>query len=351
MSMWHQLQSMRTEMNDLRRENQGLQASVTSMTTQANTPAPSLPTVAPGPMQPKKKLPDPARFSGVKVEFPNWRETVRSKLVVDGDYIGAEDIQTHYVLALLDGDAAIWASTWREDNKGTNRFVPERLLTHLAAGFEDRQLQQKAVRKLRTITQGNRSFASFLLEFDQSLIKAGAGNWDDKAKIAFLSQGLSPTLSDRLVAVEEPTKYRSYCDLLQSIDDKLRFNDHSRQRTTPRQRPLQQIFLTDGRDAGNPKEEAPLPTPAPSDASDMMDWTKTSTVRRARWVSEEELKARKKAGACLRCGIREHRIKDCRFLPPIRPTRAAAVDMKSTSEAEAEVMYTSMDGSDTVLKE
>ena len=101
MSMWQQLQNMQTEMNSLRRENQGLQATITSITSRANTPAPSLPPAPLGPVQPKKKLPDPAKFSGAKAEFPNWRETVRSKLAVDGAYIGTLDVQTHYVLTLL----------------------------------------------------------------------------------------------------------------------------------------------------------------------------------------------------------------------------------------------------------
>ena len=51
-----------------------------------------------------------------------------------------------------------------------------------------------------------------------------------------------------------------------------------------------------------------------------MDWQPTvGSVRRAKWVSKEEMEDRRKNGNCLRCGSNEHHVKRCPYLPARRP--------------------------------
>src|SRR5437762_12588003 len=116
-NVWQQLRNMQADMANLHRENQELRAALSSMPTRANTPATTLLAASQGPVPAKKKLPNPPKFGGSKAEFPNWRETIRAKLAVDGAYIGTPEIQTYYVLALLEEDAALWAGTWRIDKR------------------------------------------------------------------------------------------------------------------------------------------------------------------------------------------------------------------------------------------
>jgi hypothetical protein len=68
-------------------------------------------------------------------------------------------------------------------------------------------------------------------------------------------------------------------------------NGHARQKTTPRQCPSEQAFLTAGMISLASSAETTSSLPADSNA---MDWTKTNTALRALWVSKEELKKHEK---------------------------------------------------------
>jgi hypothetical protein len=270
---------------------------------------------------------------------------VRAKLKVDSVLFNSLENQTYYVAALLEGKARQWADPWVQSNEGTATFVPEGLLDHLAKGFEDRQLKEKAIRKIQTITQGSRSFTAYLAEFEQCLLNAKAGGWSDEVKIAFLSGGISPTLRGQLLLAQEPTRYEDFCDLAQRLDNHARFPTGVRQGTVSRQQQNNEKSPATSARPSVSSSETANPITRREPRLNATDQAKADT-RRARWVSEEELKARREAGACLRCGNKNHMIRECRLLPPIRPARVAAIGTTQSSEAMEEVMHTAGEAKD-----
>jgi hypothetical protein len=76
-------------------------------------------------------------------------------------------------------------------------------------------------------------------------------------------------------------------------------------------------------------------------ASDGMDWDPEPEVRvaavgtnkqRAKHVSQDVLRVRRRKRLCLRCGHPGHRIDECSFLPPLE-LRQRTVDLRADDDS------------------
>ena len=104
------------------------------------------------------------------------------------------------------------------------------------SAFSDPQKIQKAIGKLNSFKQTNKTFRDFHYEFEQALLEANGWNWDDAVKKGYLRQGLSYELKAAVVAQIEPASYLAFVDQLRTVADNLESLKQSswkpRQRTT-----------------------------------------------------------------------------------------------------------------------
>jgi hypothetical protein len=183
--------------------------------------------------------------------------------------------------------------------------------------FADPQSTEKALRKLRVLKQGEKTFGKYLQEFEQLILEAGGDEWEDAVKRNYLDEGLNEAMATTLAGQYNlPQGFDEYCGALSVIGDKVAaLKQYKTPATNKNAKPVGQTFITAAPSTPPPSSapKAPLST-----SPEAMDWIKTSAVR-ATWVGQKEIDARKKSGACLRCGARGHLIKACKFLPAIKP--------------------------------
>lgn len=244
--------------------------------------------------------------------WPQFELKLRAKLQIDGNVLGDDERKIYRLFAYLSGVAAQRALPWIE-NYAANSTVGE-FLDHLRATFGDPTREKKALTRLNTLRQGKKTFAEFIPEFDQVLIEAGAGQWQDRAKVGFLQAAINLELRERLVGLPQSTNYVDYCTQLREVSQQLEELSAIKSRSGRyRGRDTKPGFSTQGQlDAGS---NAP--------GGDQMDWEPTQAVRlnasaprqrpRARipGVSEEVIQDRVRHQACLRCGRTGHRHRQC----------------------------------------
>ena len=263
--------------------------------------------IVPQPTRQKESLPKLSTFSGMRNEYEGWVIEARSKIQSDGGAIGTPQAQMRYIFACLEGDARNLCTAWTTANLADG--TGEELLSYLDSIFKDPNRERTAMQKLTQMRQGEReSFAKFLPRFETELANAGALGYDDRVKISWLDNTLSPLLKSVLVTVYPvPHTYNEYISLLLVISSRQEALLPSRKST---------LFLDKGR----------MPT-----YSDLMDWEPTATTttsnqtknyqvqRRATWVPKQTIEYRKEKGLCFRCGNLGHRVEGCKLLPARRP--------------------------------
>ncbi len=89
-----------------------------------------------------------------------------------------------------------------------------------------------------------------------------------------------------------------------------------------------------------------------------MDWEPTATtkvaktgrepLKRAKWVSKEEIEERRRNRRCFRCGKEGHRIDQCSLLPAQKPTKVKKTRTKdNATDSEPESSSESTTNSST----
>lgn len=260
----------------------------------------------------------------------------RAKVAVERPSIGGPYECVWQIFGYLEGQAAAqvlpWMTTYASDASLVTEGTIDSLFRHLDFLFKDKEAQAKALRGLTSLRQGQRPFQVVLAELQRLLMEAGGHGWEDRQKAAYLDNSLNNDLKDSLITVDKKDSFEEYCAQLQQIADRL--EDRKSRRTNP------------------PKSFAPVPPmAAPSSNTgmdpDRMDWepsasrNRSTSARRARYVSDEEIQRRREEGRCLRCGGSNHRVAQCPFLPPIRPSRSrrvatSRVDPREVHDADLE---------------
>lgn len=259
--------------------------------------------------RPHPKLPDPEKFTGEDLSlFPQFEGKLQAKLEIDAIAIGEEKDRIWYGFSRLEGRAAARIFPWMSTYKGTSNFTLTKFFDQLKIAFQDPAFQDKALTRLNTLRQGNRSFNDLISELDRLLLEAGGHAWDDKVKKGYLRAAVNQTLRDKLITIEEKPSYEEYCLQVKNIADRLaEFKRISTPRSNVGTAPISPGTMV------QPMGKAII--------GDTMDWEPSTSrqSRRAKWVTREELDHRRQDGRCLRCGSSEHHVKTCPYLPPQRP--------------------------------
>jgi len=160
-----------------------------------------------------------------------------------------------------------------------------------------------------------------LAEFDHTILEAGGLHWDEQVKKTFLSNGISETLQEALVATTIPPTYDGYCQMLQTVSNNLEALRFKRKKDTSR---------------------TTVSTPQTGQMGEAMDWEPTPVIaaasmrtKRAKWVPPGTIDERRRRGQCYRCGKDDHVVRDCDLLPAIRPVVQTAAHQQQRVIAES----------------
>lgn len=295
---------------------------------------PPAPPPSPPVKRPRPTLPDPEPYDHTKPElFPQFESKLQAKLIIDAVAIGGPYEQLWYAFGRLKDSAAArihpWMQIYGRDRGSVNEGTLNLLFDEMRFAFKDAQLQQKAIARLNTLRQGKRDFREFLGEFEQLLLEAGGHGWDDDVKRGFLDAAINQDLRKALISVDKKMELTAYCRQLQEVAIRIEeFNRIDNARASRKARPAA------------PRPAVITPQTANSPGPDSMDWAPAgadiNAVRpRAKLVSTEEVKARKKEGRCIRCGAAGHFISRCPYRAPFKP--AAQITAVLTHQPELDL--------------
>jgi hypothetical protein len=256
-----------------------------------------------------EELPKLPEYSGDKTGFRPWLAQVKAKLRVDL-WDKPEDTRVWYIHSRLRGKASTQVQPWVTAAEKMQDLTVDGLLEQLERAYDDPEAMERATRKLSNLTQGSKSFSTFLAEFDRTLLDAGGLGWQDAVKRSYLLNGITLELRQALVATPIPKSYQECCSLLHQVSNNL--------------------DTIKGIKKTNIDRTATMTTTTPhaSGKEDAMEWEAsppviTSTVAsqkvRAKWVTQEVLNGRRDEGSCYRCGKAGHIVRNCTYLPAVRP--------------------------------
>lgn len=338
------IESMRTRMAEMERELQS-----TRPVQRTSPPRNESTSPATDPLKrPRPKIGDIELYNNTdRSLYPQFISKLRAKLNIDKDAIGNAYDRTWYIFSRLTGSAAAQVLPWMDHYAGDMNTVTEQtlrsLLDHLDFTFKDRNLRERAVRALGNLKQANKPFSTLFNEFNRLLMEAGGHDWDSEVKRSYLDNALNHELNDRLVTVEKKENFSEYVVQLQLIADRmeknanqprgLRHNDTNHQVNRP--------------NPPNPNTNPVISmSPVAVPQSDQMDWAPTISRHRSRqtakWVSNEEINARKEQKLCIRCGGSGHFISKCPYDAPRRTNISRTQVAPKLEDSEESIMETQL---------
>lgn len=336
------MQTLMTEIQALRTENEGARTIIEQLRTQQPVPpSPSTATIplAPGPLadpytvrtnRPRPLLPDVTPYTHEdSTLYPAFILNLEMKWKIDGAVHVTSEEKVIYGFGKLQGKAIKKILPWLEARLATKEPLrTEEFRSVMDKAFRDPDVRIKALAKLNRIKQGSHDLLDFLPEFDQIIMEAGALQWDDEAKIAYLQAALNRDLLLSLVAAPMETSYEGYCRQI------LRVNENQRR-------------LLRSKSWINRTSPVVSHQPSTQKVSDTMDWEATTTKAAAsrthpkgsskppaKWVTPEMLAKRREDRGCIRCGLKDHFVRDCTYGPAKRPERVAAVRTVKTQRGD-----------------
>jgi hypothetical protein len=305
------------------------------------------PTPQPHPAQRVRPIvADPPVFNGDRDKYMNWRSLLRVKVAVDHDAIGRGNI-ARYIYSRLGGKALEHARP-RMENIISGAMDEEELISHLDSRFIDHFEIQRAKQSLNKLKQGNMSFTEFLSKYESLADLARTVTQDDDTRIDHLESKLNDDFGVAVsLAIRRFTSngngirnltYQEYVKAVQSLELDLKGREIARGKDNAGNTGIKTIFggvVQNGARRSNNTTVAPPQRMVSENTNrshdvDAMEVDppgpviNSSTARgpRARWVSREELDARKRQGCCLRCGNTGHRIRQCPYAPAAQPNHA-----------------------------
>lgn len=332
--------------NSAKAENETLRTTLDDLKNQQTTVPDEPPTLSvntstaaannePLPSRVRPKHPDPEHFSGENPQdYLPFRMNLRTKFEVDRATFSSSSEQTYYAYSRLKGKASQRMLPWLQAKQDQQQpILLDDFLRAMDNAFKDADYARKALIHVHTMKQGKKDLEEFLSEFDGALLHAGGMGWSDIQKIALLDTAINARLLGHLIGRKQPNTYEGYCAKLRRINQDVRRLEGSGSKSQMYSQPNQVV---------NPPRADP----------DKMDWesthaqlaalrTELSTLKtpqktnhgpRARWASTKELASRKSLGQCLRCGSKDHFVRQCDKRPAQKPAQLAAVETP-TSQA------------------
>ena len=271
---------------------------------------------APQPAGQGEKLPDAPLYDGSRDELRAFVTHLRLKLLSDqGRYPTARQ-RVAYAVGRLRGRAMQQLIPFiREDGETASLDDVEDVIRILQATFGDPDAAATARHKLQALRQGNKEFSAYYAEFSRLVSEL---NWDERATMDALRNGLSIEILEKLIGLPPATNLRTFVDQCQHLDSQIRAIDNLRKlrtgsRTTSHATPRAAPPAFAPAPAQRPAPPStPYYGPAPMDLS-----------ANRRKITPQERAARLAEGRCLYCGGHGHMAAAC----PNKPAtlRAAAV--------------------------
>ena len=209
-----------------------------------------------------------------------------------------------YLTNLLTGRAAQWATaSWSMGAsfcQSYTDFVAElrKVFHHPASG-------QDPGARLSSIQQGSGSVSDYSVDFRVAAAESG---WNDQSLRVTFRRGLSDAVKDQLATREEPSSLDDLINLAIRIDGRLR--------ERRRERALSKSSGSSQSSSAHPLPTSSLTTSPGIRPSTSQTLTEEEPMQLGRTrLTPAEREARFKAGLCLYCGQKGHRISSC----PTRP--------------------------------
>ncbi|KAL2884887.1 Retrotransposon gag protein [Ceratocystis lukuohia] len=294
--------------------------------TPENPPAPQPPQIVYMQPRPQQVLPPLRIFEGDRKKYLDWRLDAANKILIDGEAIGTPLAQLIYIVSCLQGTAKASCREFATRLQSEPNPQVAKLFEHLDKVYKDPAARDYHLTMLRT-PQGNTPFREFFPVFEGHLSQAGGLVWHEDAKIAQLTNVMNPDLCTLMSLMgTEGLTFDQYCDLAMRCS----MNPRCLKIVTGSSRPLP-------------------PTPANGEP---MDWTHSYPAhstrpthdsfgkkfptdqelkgKRAKWVSAEEIMARRAAKVCLRCARPGCGTSRCPLSAAINPSRRTGAKVNST---------------------
>ena len=273
-------------------------------------PTPSTSTATPiqNPQRPKPILPNPPRFGGERRNYESWKAGMTAKLRVDNQSLGSYADQFVYIYAHLEGAAQQMCLAYFQHTVWTSGATPDNFIAYLDRSYKDPNRQMRATNQLRIMKQGESSFAAFLPKFERALADAGASEWADQAKVAFLEGALNQRLIRALVTERMPKQYGEYVSRILEIDGKLQALPKMPAYGTQERARAQQSRASP--ELGRPRTQYRM-SPEPMDWEPAQPVKIASTANRRNELSPAEFDRCRKEGRCFLCKETGHRALHC----------------------------------------
>lgn len=309
------------------------------------TPAPApAPASAPAPeptSKPRHSLPHPPMFGGNKSQWRGWKLEMEGKIEEDAQAIGDLKAQLRYVYSRLEGSAKTSITTYFEIATKQNPPNPQGLLGRLDLLYGERNREQKAIQNLHSIRQKeDETFISFYPRFEKEIANANAEGWVGNVKISYLRNAINDKMRDKLIGLlgSNTLAYEEFVQKCVDVSNDIELYGQRTKRSGVTKNV--QVPATTTTTSSNATTQL--------NREDMMEWeptqptqTQMNAVRsyngningypskrpedkallgkRARWVEQEEIDARRRERRCLRCGRSQCRIATCPLAAAIRP--------------------------------
>ncbi|RKF59968.1 hypothetical protein OnM2_055069 [Erysiphe neolycopersici] len=295
--------------------------------------------------KPGHSQPHPEKFSGNdQSSYPQFRSLLEAKLRIDAKAIGSEEERVWYGFGRLSLTASRRIHPWIEYAKDTDKFTVKEFLNRLDKAFGDTEKITKAINKLNSMRQRNREFREFLQDFEQTILEAQGWGWEDEVRKGYLRAALNRELTDRLVTQDEPATYDDFVAQLRRTSDKMEAlrgwnNSRNNNRSS-----LQTPQVIENEVHGDPMDWEPAqPVNVAASQHLIAGRSRMPQANRAVWVSHDEIGRRISEGLCIRCGARNHRIRECSLLPAINPNRRKQI-LQPKVAASSSLVETVNDG-------
>jgi hypothetical protein len=262
-----------------------------------NTPTPpALPVRRSG------KIPDPPMFDGNREKIEGFIAQLRLKLFSDPVLFPTPAMRMAYAFNRLEGRAQAQILPYIQAGATFSLPDVEDIIRILNNAFGDPDPIATARSKLHSLKQGKKEFTNYFAEFQTLVSKL---DWNERAKIDALKEGLSIEIRRQLLGKTKSLNFDELVALCQELDSEMRALQ-----TSEGKQSYQQSRHTN-QPRNPPATIQTQPTVAPPEPMDL------SGTRR---VSAQERAARQREGRCYYCGETGHMLVAC----PNKPVRVAA---------------------------
>ncbi|KAI0995915.1 hypothetical protein K3495_g12267 [Podosphaera aphanis] len=259
-------------------------------------------------------------FSGLKKDFPSWKESVLLKLNVNADHYPTDQSKMALIYSLLNPESRTHIRPWLSEGVLTYPSLAD-MWTHLTTLFDDPNASRDAAARLHSNYQKKRPFSSWIADIRRDALLAGYDTNSLQLRNLVLLN-MSVELKRALIHERDidSLNFDQAVSRLQDIDN--------------RQRSLAE-FLSRGnrRDLPGPSVQSsnpPVNSAANAVHGDPMDLSGAVAQPRGP-LSQEERDRRRRNGLCYYCGEPGHKSGGCP-----RKNRSPAVVGRSAEFAEIE---------------